>query len=354
MIKRKLTELTIPLKTWIQMFVARASDRTPTRLDGECELGQRFSLSRPTVHALLAELEEKGWLLHLPGRRGYYANPQKAFPGTRQFGMISGNADTRFGPSYLASICGAFKYEAGIFLHFVQLRTDSEEEFYQQIRNYDYSGVFWENPAAEFYPVVRRLIAEGLPLVISLIYGATELFPEGNVVLHGIPELAEKCGTIIRDKKYRHVVYYTECEHFFNCHRAKAPGSVRYEWLRNAADLESRYRNDPPDMILADGGDDRYREFFRAMERIAFPVPDLYFYNEGIPQITPACKQKLKGHLFPFPPAFYPSSLDLNNRHGKEALEKMDLLMRKHSHKEVKLEVHSRSAAKPKSKLHNH
>jgi len=327
MIKRKLTELTMPLKTYLQMFAARSPETEPRRLEGEIELGKRFSLSRPTVHSVLEELEAERWILHLPGKRGYYTNPEKASPGIMVIGILSGNADARFAlPRFIAAV--ANEVPINTFLHFIQLRPDSPDGIYTQIRNGDYTGILWQSPDPKFYPAIERLIADGVPIVASFLYGTEALFPEDNCVLLDISRFVELCWKTILKGGYKHVLYYTETEYFFRCHRKKTPGDIRYEWLREADDLEKFYRDDPPDMILADGGNERYRKLFQVLEHWTGPFPDIYYYPQNVSLMTPGCREKLSGHLFPVPQEEKDSQNDGGARFGKMAARKLLRLIR--------------------------
>lgn len=323
MAKRVRTELIMPLKTYLQMFVARSPEREPRRLEGEIELGKRFSLSRPTVHSVLERLEAEHWIQHLPGRRGYYTNPVKSEPGRNVIGILSGNADARFDlPQYLAAVAGEIT-DGRTFLHFIQLCPGADDEIYAQIRNFDYTGILWSDPDPKFYPAIERLIADGVPVVASFLYGTEARFPEENIVLLDISRFVEICWKTIREGKYKHILYYTQTEYFFHCHRKKASGDVRYEWLREADELEKQFREDPPDMILADGGIERYRELFQILEAWTGPLPDIYYYPQNVSLMSSECERRLSGHLFPVPREERHTQKNGGFNHGKAAIRKL-------------------------------
>lgn len=321
--KRKNRELTHFLKSYLQMFAAQSSTE-PVRLEGELELGEKFSLSRPTVHQALVELEQEKWILHLPGKRGYYTNPQRSSPHQQVFGIIAGNADARFGfPPFLSGFFGEL---SGAMLHFPELLQTSTEEIYTTIRNYRYSGILWVNPNPVFYPVIRQLIADGTPILVADFYTTELPFPPENYALLDIAVFVRQCWKIFQRKKYRFILYYTKTDHFFLAHKAKAPANVRYEQIRSADDL-ARFRSDPPDMIFADGGDNRYGELFAALETWEVSrLPDLYCYSCAVHEMSPQWKQKLHRKIF-FVPA--PRKFNDEYRLGKVSAKRLLSLVRK-------------------------
>ena len=324
MAKRKNHELTHFLKACLQMFVARSSSTEPVRLEGELELGARFFLSRPTVHQALEELEQENWIFHLPGKRGFYTNPQKASPHLLFFGIISSNADARFGfPLFLSGLSGEL---SNVMLHFPHFLQTTAEELYTAIRNYSYSGILWMNPNPIFYPVIQRLIADGLPLIVSDFYHSELPFPPENYASLDISVYVKQCWKIFQRKNYHFILYYTTTDRFFHAHKAKAPENVRYEQLRSASDLAS-FRTAPPDLILADGGESRYRELFAELELWnVSELPDIYCYPGAVHQMSSECKQKLNGKIF-FVPA--PKKFNDEYRLGKLSAKRLLALVKK-------------------------
>jgi len=303
MLKRKITELTIPLKTFLQMYVARSPADAPMRLEREIELGKQFNLSRPTVHAALEELEADGWIQHLPGRLGYFSNPDQAVPGTCVIAIIAGNADCRFSspPHALIAALSEKPDRGDVFYHFLALRDDSEEGTCQQIRSFAYSGVLWFEPNPQFYPAIRRLIAEGVPLVVASMGSAKGHIPEENVEFFDVSKCAEMHRDIIQERNYRHVLYYTTNQYNFSRCKKMIPDNVRYGNLVDANDLNV-LQSDPPDAIFADGGFEYDRKLFRVLEQWKSSLPDVWYYQQSSRLMTPECERKLAGCLFLFKP----------------------------------------------------
>ena len=83
----KSSLLITPIIQYVTGKVSQAGE-TPQLLPGEPDLCEKFGVARGTVRRAMAYLIERGIVIQLPKRRGYFSNPKYSFSGEINIGAI--------------------------------------------------------------------------------------------------------------------------------------------------------------------------------------------------------------------------------------------------------------------------
>jgi hypothetical protein len=78
---------TEPIRRYLWQKIMKAGS-TPEKLPGERDIAKMFELSRVTVRRAIAELENSGAIIRLPGRRGAFSNPAVSFDAKYTIGIV--------------------------------------------------------------------------------------------------------------------------------------------------------------------------------------------------------------------------------------------------------------------------
>ena len=82
--------LILPIIQYVTCKVSQAGE-TPQLLPGEPDLCEKFGVARGTVRRAMAYLIERGIVIQLPKRRGYFSNPKYSNSGEINIGVLSGS-----------------------------------------------------------------------------------------------------------------------------------------------------------------------------------------------------------------------------------------------------------------------
>ena len=167
--ERKDALLTLPVKRYLQRRVDKAGT-TPELLPGEMELTRKFGVSRVTVRRAIQDLEELGYVIHTPGRRGLFTNPRESKGMPLIIGIVGGDRQSIFFDKFTAMILSGFipemeeelcQFEFISLSAFVPSRTQDTDI----IRGMGIDALFWLIPEDEDIPLIENLIREHFPVI---------------------------------------------------------------------------------------------------------------------------------------------------------------------------------------------
>ena len=271
------------VKAYLQMKVAK-SGFSPVLLESERELAARFSFARQTVHAAVMELLEEGWCIQLPGKRGVFSNPERAIPENRNIGFLSGNlySSTLYSMPVMSGICTGFN-NLCTFLRFTRLYSTDFEGMVRELELLDYDGLLFDCGREEdVTPLVRRLIGDGIPLVVFTSQTSLAKFdlPEENYepFEYGL-SLKRRVGTVLK-QGYRNPFMSSCSDSYFTLFNRYSRGLLKPENFNVdvgtlASQLCTALETSHPDLLIIDGGPARYRILLQVLESYSGKIPDL-------------------------------------------------------------------------------
>lgn len=169
MSERKDALLTLPVKRYLQRRVDKAGT-LPELLPGEMELTRKFGVSRVTVRRAILDLEESGYVIRLPNRRGLFTNPRESKGMPHIIGIVGGDRQSIFFDKFTAMILSGFIPEMEEELcqfEFLSLSgfVPSGTRDTAFVRGMGVDALFWLIPLAEDIALIENLIREHYPVV---------------------------------------------------------------------------------------------------------------------------------------------------------------------------------------------
>lgn len=157
------------VKNYLMHLINRAGNK-PNRLPGEMELCEKFSVSRFTVRAAIADFEKSEAILHIPGRKGPFSNPvySRTMPNLVAIVMRSGRKGYFHSCDLpvLSSLMHQLESE-GTDIEIPLLNARIPMEAVQEIENYSYDAVVWfsDNSEEEIH-AFNYLLEKAFPLLV--------------------------------------------------------------------------------------------------------------------------------------------------------------------------------------------
>ena len=303
--KPKQSFLVNAVKAYIQMKVAKSGSQS-VPLESERKLEQRFGISRPTIHQAMEELVEDGWCLKLPGKRFLYSNPARSNPIVRNVGIFSGNLFSNSFSS-LSSLSGFIQTlsDNRTFIHFCQLYSQEPDRMFRELENMGLDGVLFmisgdiSDDALRF---IRSVIGHGIPAVglsREFDFSVPDLPADNCVLYDGKTALRHRAETV-RKLGFRRIAMVSGeagAAFFDQCIGGRLiSGAVVCDLPEIPVRLPEMIRSGNPDLLIIDGGLDRYRTVFRTLDNFQGDIPDLMVYQQAV-LLDPGLRKRFRIHL---------------------------------------------------------
>lgn len=188
--KCKKSSVSGKLKDLLLKEFLRLCSSKPVRIS-ERELARRYETTAITVHSVCLALAEIELLIHLPGKRGYFINPDFGAKedGSLSLGVICRSSSSGiyfFGRAFqiLSALCerADVKMES---IFFLPLRSDDVDEIAAEMRRSLMRSFVWIEPEKKDIPLFNALVRSGLPLVAIAPPFDTDMWtpPEKNALI---------------------------------------------------------------------------------------------------------------------------------------------------------------------------
>lgn len=168
----------------------RLRSTRPVRIS-ERELARRYDTTAITVHNVCLAFAEIDLLIHLPGKRGYFVNPNFGVSEDNNLylGVIcrSNSQGINFsGRSFhiISALCERVGVAlGGVF--FLTLKSDDIYEITTELKHSNMRGFIWIAPDKKDIPIFNALVRTGFPIVAIAPPFDTDMWlpPEKNALL---------------------------------------------------------------------------------------------------------------------------------------------------------------------------
>lgn len=303
--KPKQSFLVNAVKAYIEMKVAKAGPES-VPLESERKLEQRFGISRPTIHQAMEELVEDGWCLKLPGKRFLYSNPARSNPIVRNVGLFSGNLFSNSFSS-LSALSGFIQKlsDTRTFVHFCQLYSQEPDRMFRELENMDLDGVLFMvsgEIAEDARKFILSVIGHGIPAVVmagEFDFSVPD-FPPEHCVLYDAEKALRHRAELVRNLGSRRIAMVSGgkgAAFFDQCIGGRLiPGAIVFELPEIPVRLPEILRSANPDLLIIDGGVDRYRTVFQTLDHFSGNIPDLMVYQQAV-LLDPGIRERFRIHL---------------------------------------------------------
>lgn len=179
------------------MNVINKNPLKSVKLPSAQELADKFGMSRRSVTMELKKLAEEGWIIGVHGV-GTFTNPERLvsglqLPSRRIIGL--GIRDCR--QFYYGSLFWDFLFRMGEeiipeigYPHCIRLSSNQPELIYNELKSLNLDAFFWGFPSPHLEPVLQRLHASGVPIVV---------FPQKIPTIPSVEVDYECCGRDIAE-----------------------------------------------------------------------------------------------------------------------------------------------------------
>lgn len=275
-------------------------------LESERKLEQRFGISRPTIHQAMEDLVKDGWCLKLPGRRLLYSNPARSNPIVRNVGLFSGNlfSNSFFSLSALSGFIQTLS-DTRTFIHFCQLYSQEPDRMFRELENMDLDGVLFMisgEIAEDARKFILSVIGHGIPAVVMSREFECYVpdLPPDHCVLYDVKTPLRRHAELVRKLGFRRIAMVSresDAAFFDQCiGGGLIPGAAVFDLSEIPVRLPEILRSGNPDLLIIDGGIDRYRTVFQTLDHFHGDIPDLMVYQQAV-LLDPDIRKRFRVHL---------------------------------------------------------
>ena len=190
MSKYKKSSVSGKLKDLLLKEFLHLCSSKPVRIS-ERELARRYETTAITIHSVCLALAEIKLLIHLPGKRGYFINPDFVAKEDDSFylGVICRNGALGVSfPGRAFHFLSALCERAGVKMDgvlFLPLKSDDTDEIAAEMRRSTMKIFVWIAPEKKDIPIFNALVRSGLPVVAVAPPFDTDMWtpPEKNALI---------------------------------------------------------------------------------------------------------------------------------------------------------------------------
>ena len=196
MSKSKTELLIAPIIRYINNLVAKSGQQAPELLPGEMALCEQFKVGRGTVRRALDQLIRQQTVIRLPGRKGYFSNPEQSINAKQNIGILvdSGHIAAMAGPS-----CSCMRGCLEVLeqdlncIYFPILHSRNPEECRKELESLQLDALLWIAPKNEYIGVLDDLAESGMVVFsIENPYVPLEKIPRCNSFLFDYSSVGRK------------------------------------------------------------------------------------------------------------------------------------------------------------------
>ena len=269
--------LIMPIIQYVISKVSQAGE-TPQLLPGEPDLCEKFGVARGTVRRAMAYLIERGIVIQLPKRRGYFSNPKYSNSGEINIGVLVGSGYFAAMSYYSSDMYSGFLQ--GIkplycAFQFLNVSSCDPETVAALPEHNGLNAVLWLCPGDENLPAVNRLIEKQFPVIaIENPYIVNRSRPERNFLLYDLTHAGELRAKQVLDSGFRKPLYCAEhgkIQDAFAQYINRNGGVCKPEDILSTEDIPVRI--DPQkdlssfDCIVCDGDRRRYSMLLNRLQQ---------------------------------------------------------------------------------------
>ena len=205
--------LIMPIIQYVTSKVSQAGE-TPQLLPGEPDLCKKFGVARGTVRRAMAYLIERGIVIQLPKRRGYFSNPKYSNSGEINIGVLSGSgyfaAMSHLASDMYSGFLQGIKPLYCLF-QFLNVSSCDPETIADLIEYNGLKALLWLCPEDEGIPAFNSLLKKSIPLVaIENAYVVNHIHPERNFLLYDQVHAGELRAEQVLDSGFHKPLYCAE------------------------------------------------------------------------------------------------------------------------------------------------
>ena len=156
---------TEPIRRYLLQKIMKAGS-TPEKLPGERDIARMFELSRVTVRRAIAELENSGAIIRLPGRRGAFSNPAASFDAKYTIGIVI--YQDYVGQLFSLILSGMmqelYTVEHGCTFNLYP-NSGNAKKTINDFKHSGYDAVIWHTQTPDDLQVIDQLTAEGINII---------------------------------------------------------------------------------------------------------------------------------------------------------------------------------------------